>query len=549
MHGRRLRRGDSGGDLEVILRSLRLENFRSFAQAELVFDERQNYVVGGNWQGKSSLVEGVAFALFGGDAFPRRLAGAPVKAEHLMTDGARTAGVELVFSVGDYEYTIKRQLPRPAVSLLRGGKQIASGKKPVEEKLRDLLSVDAKFFSNVFYADQDDLRKSFDLTPADRCLFIERLIGQEIWRDRVDGLRRAQKHLQGFLVDLATGRFGVFVRDLDQLGDEIRDAESQLRNLKTQAAVLARQVPRDRKGLRGAEEKVGGDIADLQHKATALDEERRLVDQLARALQKGKCPTCTQAVPISLRKSRVAVLRQRLRAIDSTLVDIQRDLSKLQRKLAEANFEEAHDRLDELNRLQEDHRLLSHEQERRVAREKNLRKQSRVFGKRPEQHGRATAELEFLGRLIDVIEDHRAALRGRVVAELVISMNELLARFYDGDFDAEAVIGTDLDLNVRLHGRDVPLTNLSGAAKDMFAIAFRYGLMRVAARHVDCLILDEPTRHMDPKNVRQLRSIFDDLADRQLLVVTIQEEFATARGRHFVVTKDSEFRSVVTAGL
>ena len=54
---------------------------------------------------------------------------------------------------------------------------------------------------------------------------------------------------------------------------------------------------------------------------------------------------------------------------------------------------------------------------------------------------------------------------------------------------------------MNLHQRKVPLANLSGAAKDMFAIAFRYGLMRVAARRIDSLILDEPTRHMDPKNV------------------------------------------------
>ena len=101
---------------------------------------------------------------------------------------------------------------------------------------------------------------------------------------------------------------------------------------------------------------------------------------------------------------------------------------------------------------------------------------------------------------------------------------------------------------MRLHGCHVPpLTNLSGAAKDVFAIAFRYGLMRVAARLVDCLILDEPTRHMDSKNVRQLRSVFDDLRDRQLIVVTIHEEFSTARGRHFAVTKDRDLRSIVTS--
>ena len=47
---------------------------------------------------RRSLVEGIAFALFGGDAFPRKVAGASFKAEHLVTDNAITGAVELEFS-------------------------------------------------------------------------------------------------------------------------------------------------------------------------------------------------------------------------------------------------------------------------------------------------------------------------------------------------------------------------------------------------------------------------------------------------------------------
>src|SRR6266851_2253243 len=491
----------------MILRSLRLHNFRSFARASLSFGEQQNYIVGGNWQGKSSLVEGIAFALFGGDAFPRKVAGASFKAEHLVTDGATTGEVELVFCVGEREYTVRRSLPRSSVSLLRDGAQIASGKKPVEEKLQDLLAVDAKFFSNVFYADQDDLRKSFDLTPAERRLFIERLIGQEVWLERVEGIRRAEKHLRQFIDDLASGRFGAFIDELDALTEEIGQTEVELKELQTDTARLRKHLPKNRRDLRGAESRDSGKIAMVEHQQTSLSSTRHQLDEVIRALAKGKCPTCTQPVPPALRRSRLADLRQRLRTLDS-----------------------------ELRRV-----------EKKLERERRLRGQSRVFGKKPEQHRRAAEELAFLARLILVIDEHRATLRGRVVSELVTAMNDMLTRFHDGDFDAQAIIDRELDLNVKLHQRKVPLSNLSGAAKDMFAIAFRYGLMRVAARRIDCLILDEPTRHMDPKNVRQLKSVFDELGDRQLVVVTIQEEFSAAAGRHFTVTKDERLRSVVAS--
>lgn len=531
----------------MILQSLRLQNFRSFANASVNFAEHQNYIFGGNWQGKSSLVEGVAFALFGSDAFPRKIAGASFKAEHLVTDGATRGEVELVFQLGDHEYELRRSLPQPSVTLSKDGTRIATGKKPVEEKLQDLLAVDAKFFSNVFYADQDDLRKSFDLSPADRRLFIERLIGQEIWRDRIDGLRQAEKHLYAFIEDLASGRFGAFVDEMDALSNEIEDGEHELADLKRELRELQRTLPKSRRDLRKAEETDNARLEKVEGQRAILEGSRDELDALIRGISKGKCPTCTQQVPPSLRRTRLAALRARLRQLTSDLRRVAKEIVAATEAFEEADYDEANDRLDEARGLEERIKVLDQEQRKRVAREKHLRTQSRVFGKKPAQHLRATQELEFLAKLIKVLEEHRANLRGRVVAELVTAMNDMLARFHDGDFDAEAVIDAELDLNAKLHGRKVPLTNLSGAAKDMFAIAFRYGLMRVAARRVDCLILDEPTRHMDPKNVRQLKSVFDDLSDRQLVIVTVEEEFATAAGRHFVVSKDDRLCSVVTA--
>ncbi|HEX7664106.1 MAG TPA: hypothetical protein VF407_06345, partial [Polyangiaceae bacterium] len=432
------------------------------------------------------------------------------------------------------------------VTLTRNGKPFASGKRPVDEKLRDLLAVDAKFFANVFYADQDELRKSFDLTPADRRIFVEGLIGQEIWRERVEGLRRTERHLRDFINDLATGRFGAFIEELDRLSDDASEDADELKQLDEDIAEIQATMPsKNRRGLRADEQKAHREIAHGQHSETALVSERAMLDRTIRDLAKGSCPTCTQVVPARLRRDRLADLRRRLRSIDSDLRKLEKTLARLNEELMAVDFDDLNVRFDELNTLEERRRGLSREQAKRVATEKRLRSQARVFGKKPEQHARAAAEATFVAQLIEVINDHRAGLRERVVKELVTAMNDLLSRFHDGDFDAEAIIDGELDLNVKLHGRQVPLTNLSGAAKDMFAIALRYGLMRVAARHVECLILDEPTRHMDVNNVRQLKAVFDEFADRQLIVVTIQGEFTDARGRHFTVTKDADRRSVV----
>jgi DNA repair exonuclease SbcCD ATPase subunit len=532
----------------MIVRSLRLRNFRSFVNAELHFDDAQNYIVGGNWQGKSSVVEAIAFALFG--VVPQqRVAGARVSVEHFLTDDAESGEVELAFSVGDENYSVRRTLPRKSVVLARGGVEIASSKTRVAEKLADLLAVNASFFLNVFYSDQDRLRRSFDLEPKDRKLFVEELMGQQEWNERIDGLRKAARHLERFIEDLATGRFGAFVEALDSLTEEIDEDAERIRELAREIKEVRATLPKtQRMGLRREEERAEGAIAKLEHRQTAIESEGAHLASTIAGLKRGRCPTCTQSVAPALRRSRIAELSRQRRENERTLRELRKELDALEREYEIADFADANERLDELQHLETQHAELDRERTRRLAREKSLRAQARTFGKKPQQRDRAAAELAFLRRLQAVIEAHRTSLRERIVAQLVVAMNDMLKRFHDDDFDAEAAIDADLNLRVTLHGRDATLANLSGAAKDIFAISLRYGLMRVAARRVDCLILDEPTRHMDKKNVRRLKAVFDDLSQQQLLIVTVQEEFADARGRHFVVSKDDALRSVISSG-
>jgi len=72
-----------------------------------------------------------------------------------------------------------------------------------------------------------------------------------------------------------------------------------------------------------------------------------------------------------------------------------------------------------------------------------------------------------------------------------------------------------------------------------------WALLRVAAGGINFLVLDEPTRHMDTSNCQRLKALFNDLFDRQLIVVTVNSEFSDAAGRHFRVTKDDSLHSIV----
>ena len=126
---------------------------------------------------------GVAYALFGKQAFPTRLAGTAVKAEHLVREGSDEGWVELEFEHRGETYSVKRTCPRDRPSLTCNGKEIGSSAATVKEALYELIGVDDELFANVFYSEQDELRKVLEIKPEERKVFIETILGFEYLKD------------------------------------------------------------------------------------------------------------------------------------------------------------------------------------------------------------------------------------------------------------------------------------------------------------------------------------------------------------------------------
>lgn len=531
----------------MIIRSLHLKNFRSFEEAHLEFSDRQNYVFGQNWQGKSSIVDAIGFALFGTDVFPRKLAGTAVKAEHLVWDrgGRAAASVEVRFELGGEDYTLRRTVATRDIVLSKDGKRLASGATPVREKLIELSGIDAKLFQNIFYSDQDELRKSLEFTPDDRRQFVEQLLGVEEWKLRIEFLRTTAKQLRAFREDLVSGRLSALLEARDRMEEHVAALALELRDKQRDLKKLRLRTPKNIAALRGKQRASDEDIADLQQRLVAEETRQSIEEKIRNALRKGTCPTCTQIVPPTLRRSRLKVLDVALRSLSRQLVAMRRELEGLEDQDESSAYEESYQDVVSVADLAAEVRGL----ERQIGDERKqlgkLTQQARAFGKKPEQVDATDAEIRLLETLEAVVQEHRKSLRERLVAPLQVGMNDFLARFHDGDNDAEVKIDGDLNFAVKLHGRDVPIFNLSGSMKDILALALRYGLLRVAARSVNFMVLDEPTRHMDSVNSQRLKGIFNDLLDRQLIVVTINSEFGDAAGKHFLITKDTDLRSQV----
>jgi len=536
----------SGRVFCLIIKSLELVNFRSFGYARLEFVPGQNYIFGHNWQGKSSVVDAIGFALFGAAIFPKKIAGTAITTDHLINENSKEGSVELSFEIEGRDYSIRRSLHGRRVSLKLANHEIASGIRPVSEKLISLLGVDVKLFQNIFYSDQDELRKSLDFSPEDRRVFIERLLGVEEWKRRIELLRATCKSLEEFLLDLTSGRLGAFLAHIEELEQEVAVGKDELDELAASLREAKHKSPRNIQTLRNVRNRSENSVAVLQDDQLQIETKIEFEKRMIRGIRSGKCPTCTQRIPPDVAKSRLGVLGKSLKEMEDKLRKVEKQLAKATLSLEEMDFDESFDAYADLKEVKATYAVNAKRLAVDTERLKKLRRQARTFGKKPQQVELVKSEIEFLGRLEDAIQRFRKSLRGRLVAQLALGTNDLLARFHDGDNDAIVKIDDDLNIGVQLHGREVPIFNLSGAAKDILALALRYGLLRVAASGVNFLVLDEPTRHMDPVNCQRLKTLFNDLLDRQLIVVTVNSEFSDATGRHFRVMKNESLHSAIT---
>ena len=84
-----------------MLLSLTLTNFQKHRTFNHAFQAGLTLVTGENWRGKTSIIRGLLYALFGSTA-------SQVRAANLVSRGEKTMEVQLVFRSGDLEYEVTR---------------------------------------------------------------------------------------------------------------------------------------------------------------------------------------------------------------------------------------------------------------------------------------------------------------------------------------------------------------------------------------------------------------------------------------------------------
>lgn len=250
------------------LSRLRLVNFRQHADSTLLFDSGLTGIIGPNGSGKTTILEAIKWALYGGDAsrgtvdsirFARASARAPVR-------------IELDFDLGGHRYRLVRALTTADLYVDGGERPIATGASAVTDVVRRRLGMSLEEFDNTYFTAQKQLAVMATLTAAARAQFLSRVLGYEKLRAAQDLCDERRKALRNESQGMRAG-----MPDPDLLARQFADAEVRLAEARARAAAAAVEQARAQQEL-GALQPRWVAAQQAREELQGLDAERRVLD-------------------------------------------------------------------------------------------------------------------------------------------------------------------------------------------------------------------------------------------------------------------------------
>lgn len=215
----------------MILERLRLQNFRSYRDAEVCFDRGLFLVLGENGSGKTSILEAISFALF------KEFNGS---ISDLVHAGMESMSVTLEFSAGGHRYRVERTRRKNAsgarLQMLDGdgATLLAQGDAEVTREIERCLGIDGQMFLNAIYVRQGEIDQLVTETPAARKKIVGKLLGieslQKAW-ENMGRLIDEFRHREELLAREAAGKEEVERRLGEQAG-ALEEKEERLHELR-----------------------------------------------------------------------------------------------------------------------------------------------------------------------------------------------------------------------------------------------------------------------------------------------------------------------------
>lgn len=240
------------------LNKLVLRNFKKYRRADIEFNDGLTGIVGSNGSGKSTIVEAIAWALYGNRV-------STIRREFIKNARAGASDsveVSLRLSRGRQEMTVIRTMRGKGqlahAELLLDGRPVARGTREVDLRLEEILKISYQDFMKTFFARQKDLDNLLREGGTGKREYLLKLLGLDDIRERAlqqiredtGNLKGQEDRLQGAMAEIG---------DVDSRIAEISRANSSSRaalaGAKRQEEDLARAVEQKRADLAVQEQK------------------------------------------------------------------------------------------------------------------------------------------------------------------------------------------------------------------------------------------------------------------------------------------------------
>ncbi len=361
------------------------------------FDAGITAIIGPNGSGKTTVLEAIAWALYGQPAIRGQRDGV-----RFLGAGARAqVEVELDFELGGHRYRVKRGLTTAAVYLDGSDSAVANSISAVNELLSRRMGMSRAEFFNTYFTGQKDLAVMAAMGTTERAQFLSRVLGYERLRAAQELARESRRRIGAEIVGLrsampepdaiaagvntATRSLGeaiatsneagsrhaqalAEVRRLTPLWEQSQREREQWQRLLAEITIVEREVSnltRDGErlasellaiatvhdelaGLRVSIGPLSGFRDELQHldnlfrqqgrRIALMENERALADDLARLRERlgrlESAPALEEAVTVELEAGRVQ-LEEASRTLEASRTAWVRDKQEAETKLQE----------------------------------------------------------------------------------------------------------------------------------------------------------------------------------------------------------------------